>query len=330
MVGHGEAEAVSDPDFVIHHDFEESFMQVVPPRTGKFIAVRTWDFGPYPPAWATKINSECDQLWVHTQWIREQAIAGGVEADRIRVVPHGVDPEVYRATGPSFRLNRPDRFIFLFVGTTVYRKGIDILLKAYAEAFNSQDDVSLVIKDHSGDVFYQDISYRGQIEELQQDPSSPEIILIDDFLTEEVLAALYRRCDVAVFPYRAEGFAIPILEAMACGTPVVAPEFGACLDYVEPTCCHLLPARRVWLPVGKKLTFNTLGFEESIEEVDFCELPAETLAEHMRKLYSSPDREGGSECARRLESWVHDRFSWDAALDRITACLNELGDVVEG
>ena len=314
-----------DGDFTIHHDYEEPFLQARPQKRGKFIAVRTWDFGPYPRAWAAKVNAEFDQLWVYTRWIRQQAIAGGVEAGRVRVVPLGVDPAVFRAEGPRYPLENPAGLTFLFVGATVYRKGIDILLDAYVRAFSSEDDVLLVIKDHSGDVFYRDISYRDRIKELCRRPGAPAITLIDRYLSEDDLAALYRTCDVAVFPYRAEGFAIPIPQAMACGTPIVAPRFGACLDYVEPECSFLVSARRITLPVGKELAINTLGFEESVEEVDFCEVPVEVLSKQLSDIYSSNYRTR-DDWVRRLERRVHEQLSWDAVVDQIIACLHELGD----
>ena len=64
---------------------------------GKLVAVRTWDFGPFPPAWAEKIDRDYDQLWVHSRWVRDQAIAGGVHPRRVRVVPLGVETGVFQA-----------------------------------------------------------------------------------------------------------------------------------------------------------------------------------------------------------------------------------------
>src|SRR5581483_9047395 len=62
-------------DIVIDHDFTQNFSQSVPPPSSKWVVVRTWNFGRFPEAWVAKINAECDQLWVHSRWVREQAIA---------------------------------------------------------------------------------------------------------------------------------------------------------------------------------------------------------------------------------------------------------------
>jgi glycosyltransferase involved in cell wall biosynthesis len=50
-------------------------------------------------------------------------------------------------------------------------------------------------------------------------------------LAEEAMPALMRACDCLVHPYRAEGFGLPVLEAMACGLPAIIPDGGAARDY---------------------------------------------------------------------------------------------------
>lgn len=312
-------------DVVIHHDFEDPFGSVVPPPAGKFVAVRTWDFGPYPPAWVKKINAECDQLWVHTDWVREQAVVSGIDSARVRVIPHGLDAALYRPDGDGYPLQTDGRFKFLFVGAAVPRKGMDILIKAYAQAFTADDDVCLVIKDHTGDVFYTNLSCKEEIQAMQQDANAPDVVYIDSFLTREELAALYRVCDVAVFPYRAEGFAIPILEAMACGTPPIVPDFGACRDYCRADSAFMMPVKRICLPVGDRFAFNSLGFEETLDGVDFCETPAGTLAEFMIRAAGLGRAQLGAMVRAGVDT-AHNEFTWDIALRKVVACLDELND----
>lgn len=310
------------PTILIHHDFSSPFSRFEPPRSVKCVAVRTWDFGPFPPVWVEKINREFDQYWAHSNWIAELARRSGVRADLIRLVPLGIDPEVFHPEGPHYPVPTDKRFRFLFVGGVSRRKGSDILLEAYRRAFTAADDVCLVLKDHSGDLFYRQNEVRERIAVIRDDPKAPEIVHLDTFLPEGDLAALYRSCDVAVFPYRAEGFCLPILEAMACGTPGIVPAFGACLDFCSARTSYFVKARRIRAPVAGRFRV-ALGFEEEIAEVDFCEVPKEGLAEALLTAAreSPPARrakaDAGAECAHGSWTWAH-------ATDVVAVRLREL------
>jgi glycosyltransferase involved in cell wall biosynthesis len=307
-------------DRVIHHDYSDHFATLRRPGAARLIAVRTWDFGPYPRRFADVVNGQCDELWVHTRWIADQAAAGGVDPGKTHVVPNGVDLELMRADGPRFQFERsaraadPARFRFLFVGAAIARKGVDILLDAYGRAFTANDPVTLVIKDHGGDLFYQGVRLTEEIARFAARPGAPDVHYLDVYLEPDQLAALYRSCDAGVFPYRAEGFAMPILEAMASGTPVIAPRFGACLDFCGDDTAFLVKARRIRLPVLRNLQFNTLGFREEVDAVDFCELDPALLAAEMRRvtMLGPKLREVGVAAAERARA-----FSWPAIVERV-------------
>jgi len=89
-----------------------------------------------------------------------------------------------------------------------------------------------VIKDAGGSL------YKGQtsaqlVQQWQSQPNTPEIVYLDQSLTDAELGALYRACDVFVSPYRGEGFSLPTLEALACGLPVIVTGGGATDDFCD-------------------------------------------------------------------------------------------------
>ncbi|MGH7849055.1 MAG: glycosyltransferase family 4 protein [Thermodesulfobacteriota bacterium] len=309
-------------DFFIHHDYQQDFGSVSVPREGKFIAVRTWDFGMFPGKWVGKID-ECDQLWVHSGWVKRNAMKSGVDKKRIKVIPHGIDEKIFKPAGEKYGLSTDKSFKFLFVGATVFRKGIDILLKAFGMAFSAEDDVCLVIKDNPRDVFYSGIKYKDEISALRKDKNYPELIYIDEYLSTRELASLYRVCDVGVFSYRAEGFCLPILEAMASGLPSIVPRFGACLDFCADSNSFLMPVKRFNMPVLGSFAINTLGFSEEVEEVDFCEVSPETLAGFMRKIYNTDRRIIEKKSLDGIKK-AHERFRWSHVLSLMKLCLGEL------
>ena len=316
-------EAIS-ADVVVHHDYARDFATAPLPAEGRLVAVRTWDFGPFPQAWVERIAASYDELWVYSRWTRAKAIEAGVPAARVKVVPLGFDPAVMRPDGPVRRLPTKRRFRFLFVGATVPRKGIDVLLAAYRRAFRASDDVCLVIKDHARDVFYDGVRLAGAPDAGDRD--APEIVYLDDELSAAELAALYRACDAGVFPFRAEGFCLPLLEAMACGLPSLLPRFGAPLDFCDARTAWLVPARRISLPVGRDFAFNTLGFREVVPAVDFCEVQPDVLADAMRAVVAE-DRAARRARGRAAAAHVARRWRWTdsvAAVERRLARLREV------
>jgi glycosyltransferase involved in cell wall biosynthesis len=312
-------------DVTIHHDYAQEFRAVTPPPHGHWIAIRTWDFGKYPPAWVEKIRAECDQLWVYSRWVRQQALASGLDAARVRVMPLGIDPKIFHPDGGAFTLPTAKTWRFLFVGGPILRKGLDILLQAYRAAFTRADDVCLVVKDNPRDVFYRGARLP-ELETFAADADAPEIVYVDAALSAHEMAALYRACNVGVFPYRAEGFALPILEAMACGTPSIVPQFGACLDYCTARTSFFVQPLRIHLPVHQELAYNTLGFRETVAEVDFCQIPAEQLARALREVHALGQHQRAlvEQRARAGVRIAHERFTWQHTLQHVERALEAL------
>jgi glycosyltransferase involved in cell wall biosynthesis len=310
-------------EYFVHHDYQSNFNEVSLPDEGKFIAVRTWDFGKFPIRWVKKINEECDQLWVYSNWVRKQAVKSEIIPQRVKVIPPGIDGNIFKPQGEKYPLPTKKRFKFIFIGATVLRKGVDILLKAYGQAFSPEEDVCLVIKDHSKDVFYSGVKLRDKILNLANDKNYPELVYITKYLSTEGLASLYRACDVGVFPYRAEGFSMSILEAMSCGVPSIVPNFGACLDFCTQSSSFLVSTRRINLPVKGNFIINTLGFREEVEEVDFCEVPIETLVSFLRKAFNI-SREELQRKSREGTKIAHTRFKWSDSIEIMKKNLKEL------
>ena len=142
----------------------------------------------------------------------------GVSPDRVRVIYPGVDDSFRRVQDTAVlahvrqRYRLPERFV-LSVGTLQPRKNLTRLIEAYAQA-RLDTNVKLVIAGGTG-WLYEGIFRRVEELRLQSEVYFP------GYVAEEDLPALYTLAELFLFPSLYEGFGLPPLEAMACGTPVV-------------------------------------------------------------------------------------------------------------
>jgi glycosyltransferase involved in cell wall biosynthesis len=140
----------------------------------------------------------------------------GVESARIHVIPHGVRlPEVSSAVPPE---NIPREKFVLFVGAVQKRKNIARLVKAF-ERLPSGWRLTLAGATDGYEA-------AAELLAVEESPRRSEIDVLG-YVDDQKLASLYARAGIFAFPSLAEGFGIPVLEAMAHGIPVVTSQSSA-------------------------------------------------------------------------------------------------------
>jgi glycosyltransferase involved in cell wall biosynthesis len=143
----------------------------------------------------------------------------GVPADRVDVVYCGLD-DIFRPlpTGDvaRFRQQRalPERFI-LFLGTLEPRKNVQTLIRAYARWRKAEPGIPRLVIAGGKGWYYSQIFAEVERLELTGD------VIFPGYVMREELPLWYGAAELFVYPSRFEGFGLPVLEAMACGTPVV-------------------------------------------------------------------------------------------------------------
>jgi glycosyltransferase involved in cell wall biosynthesis len=258
---------------------------------GPAIAILPWEFGHPPRAWVTAARTQLDRVVVPSRYVRDGYVAGGMPPGVVEVVPQGADLERFTPDGEVADLPGDASCTFLFVGGTIARKGIDLLLDAWKRAFAPGDDVRLVIKDFGAGITY--ATADDLVGRYVADPSCAPVVHITDHLEHDGLAALYRAADAVVLPYRGEGFCLPALEALACGRPVVHTAIGPTSEFVPETAGWALGARRADLTgtTGKGLELAGTGYWHEVD-------PAE-LADTLRAIAADPaDRRRRAAAAR--------------------------------
>jgi len=135
-----------------------------------------------------------------------------IESDRLHVVYHGYDDSVFNEKIKSYKNNNQ---YFLHISNGKPKKNVGRIINAFESLLMNYPDIELLIVAPL---------YREPI------PNDPRIKFIDrhNYVPQETLAKLYKGALGFVFPSIDETFGLPILEAMACGCPVVTSNISAC------------------------------------------------------------------------------------------------------
>ncbi len=208
----------------------------VPARRGAVnFALFFWEESLIPAETIEALNAGFNGVLAPSQFVAEALMRSGLE---IPVHCVGLAPDL----APFQRLRRSSSEItrFLHISSGFPRKGVDVLLRAYAEAFRVGDPVELVIKcspNPHNDVAAQLAACRAA------QPNLAPIRLIDADIAEADMLTLYRNADVMVLPSRGEGFNLPAAEAMAAGLALIVSEIGGHTDFCTPATARLVACR---------------------------------------------------------------------------------------
>jgi glycosyltransferase involved in cell wall biosynthesis len=146
---------------------------------------------------------------------------------RLRVISEGARP-VFKVLPQNEETNKtlaqynlkPDENFLLYVGGISPHKNLATLITAFDRISKEQPEVKLVlVGDYKDDPFFSAYpSLKKQVGELKLEDN----IIFTGFISDEDLAQLYNTAQLLVFPSLEEGFGLPAIEAMSCGTPVAA------------------------------------------------------------------------------------------------------------
>lgn len=199
-------------------------------NTGKYkVGFTMLEVDGLPAEWVRQANL-MDEVWVPSSFNERTFRDAGVRVP-IRVVPLGVDPAYF---APGIRGQKAgDEFTFLSVFEWGARKAPDILLRAFSDEFSAKEPVRLLCKANN---FDPGVSIRAEIMGLHLRKDGGRIVIAENQILQQYeLGVLYRSADCFVLPTRGEGWGMPILEAMACGLPVIATHWSSQTDFMNET-----------------------------------------------------------------------------------------------
>ncbi|HBQ94281.1 MAG: glycosyltransferase [Firmicutes bacterium] len=297
------------PDIVIRQIWPPFWER---PHSGKLIVIQSWEFGSVPSNWLTGAQN-ADAIWVPSTFCKKEWVQSGIDPKKIWVIPNGID-EVLKNIHPL----SPRPFRILFIGGSIYRKGIDVLFSALNMAFSdgSTYPIEVIIKDMGGQSFYAEQSLLPKL--MQDFPNiASRVRIITEHLSNQDMAELIKSCQVLVHPYRGEGFGLPILEAMAQGLLVITSFVGGASDFANENTALLIKGQMNYLnpPLIGDYVLSDQGylFEPNVED----------LARILLEAYSNLDRFS----AIRMNALdVANRYTWR---NIISTAINSIQSILE-
>lgn len=307
-----------DPDVDLCYTAPLNFNKRFKSKSKIKMAIYNYETIPLPTVWKDSYK-HLDYVLPSSNFSKEVFIEAGWPEDKCIVIPHGYHPHLFEDKSRVNLIN--DRtFRFLNVSIPHYRKNIGLLVDAYYSAFTSDDDVCLVLKTKLKDKtkkkkierFECDVEKEiYNIQKLHLDggrdhKSFPMLEIREDKFPSMV--PLYNSCDALVSATSAEGFGLPLLEGLAAGMLVIAPNCTGQIDFLNKSNSLLVDVEKIkaspeyqyWAISNKSWTYRPIK---------------ESLSEQMRNAHLNKDKlqkqftEGKAQTLRD--------FTWENAAKRI-------------
>jgi glycosyltransferase involved in cell wall biosynthesis len=272
------------------------------------IAFVVWETTIIPPD-KVRILQTMDAIWTPSTWGRQLLISNGFDESKVHVVPEGVDVEEFR---PLTEQPRNHAFRFLFVGKWETRKGIAELIDVFCEEFRPDEPVELIV--HGSNRYLPGFDLDAKVRSLVRG-RTPSVIASHP-CTEDELVRLYNRSDALVLPTRAEGWGLPVMEAMACALPVIVTDYSAPVDYLDQAYAYLIPVERL-VPVQDPSFFRAGSALGQWAQPDF-----QQLRRLMRHVFENPAEAREKGRLARLE--VANRWTWEHAAAEALQLLSQM------
>jgi len=278
---------------------------------GPKIAYNVWESTLQPTEFFNKLK-EFDELWVPSKWQRDCTIAQGYNPERIKVVPEGADVKTfYPDDTVTHPLTSDGRFKFFLAGRWDYRKSIKEIIEVFLETFKKDEPVDLIL---SVDNPFSNDGLKTTEERLKHYGLEDDRLIVLHFPPREDYIKLIKSCNVYVSCARSEGWNLPLIEAMACGTPSI---YSNCSGQLEFARNKGLPVRILGEKPANASDYN--HFNESVG--NYYEPNFDDLSRVMRYAYENYN--SVKKGALKDSEEIRKNFSWENVANIGLNTINE-------
>lgn len=272
---------------------------------GYKIAYNVWESTRYPEKFFNRLKY-FNEVWVPTKWQFDSLVEQGYPRHRIFIVPEGVDTETFLPI--NINRNENDKLRYILFGRWDYRKSTTEIIRTFGETFKGYDDVELICSVENP---YPSDGMRTTEERINHHNLHYDNVKYVDFPNREEYVKYLQEGDVFVSCARSEGWNLPLIEAMSCGTPSIYSNWGGQLEFaygkgVPVKISHLRPAN-----IGDRIV-----------EGEYCEPDFEHLSRQLLNVYHN--YESHKLCALDDSKSIHLNFNWEKVAKTASDHLNKL------
>ena len=261
-----------------------------------------WEESYIPKEYIDNFNKYLNGIGTTSDYVTKMLIENGVTIP-VRTVSDGVSLPNNFDQIKQYKLKTNKKIKFLHISSAFPRKGVDILLKAYFNAFDANDDVCLILKTFPNP----HNNVKELLESLDKD-NKPEIEWIDTDLPNDELYGLYKSCDCYVQVARGEGFGLPVAEAMLAKMPVIVSPNSGMADFCNDSTALLVD----YSPSISKTHINNFG-----EHLSLCFEPdQDSLEKRMREFYEQKDIKDRDRRVENAYNLIKTKYSWQSVANR--------------
>lgn len=264
--------------------------------SGPYLAYPFFELDNFTPQ---EIHHLClpDTLIVSSRWARD-IVSQRTNRESVVVSP-GVDTYIFTAK----QLDSKPNFVFLNVGKWEKRKGHDVLAKCFSKAFTRRDNVELWMMPTNP--FLPDEKVQEWKRLYNNSELGFKIKILPHQHTHNEVAHIMKQADCGVFPSRAEGWNLELLEMMACGQPVIATNYSAHTEFCHSNNAYLIDIDNT------ESAHDGIWFKGQGHWADFDYDQEEQLIEHMRTAYKKGPQFNNDGLLTAKE------FSWENAAKKL-------------
>ena len=272
-----------------------------------------WEESVVPKEYIDHFNRYLSGIGTMSNYVTEKLIECGLKIP-VRTMGLGVELSANFDSLPAYPLHTGKKKRFLHISSAFPRKGVDVLLQAYFEAFDCNDDVCLVLK-----TFPNIHNKTGEILAAlrQQYPNGPEVEWIDCDLSQTELESLYKAADCYVSVARGEGFGLPVAEAMLAKVPVIVSPNSGMADF-----CNNDTALLVGYDMERAQTH--LSTSNNLQVSLWAEPRREDLKKQLRYFVFEASEEAIHTMVDKAHRLISSEFTWSAVAERWQDFINDV------